>query len=39
LGFTLNPSSQIVSNTRSNDAFSFTGHANQNVADTVNGLN
>jgi RHS repeat-associated protein len=39
LGFTLNPASQIVSNTRSNDAFSFTGHANQNVADTINGLN
>jgi RHS repeat-associated protein len=39
VGFGHNPASQIVSNTRSNDAFSFTGHANQNVADTVNGLN
>lgn len=39
LGFTYNPASQIVANTRSNDAFSYTGMSNQNVTDTHNGLN
>jgi RHS repeat-associated protein len=29
----------MTSDTRSNDAYSFTGHANANVADTINGLN
>jgi len=39
LDFVQNPASQIVSNDRSNTGYSFTGHANANVADTVNGLN
>ncbi|HYI47840.1 MAG TPA: hypothetical protein VEX35_05175, partial [Allosphingosinicella sp.] len=39
LNFTHNPASQIASNTRSNDAFSFTGHANLNQVGTPNGLN
>jgi RHS repeat-associated protein len=39
LGFTLNPAGQIATNTRDNIAYSFTGHANVNRADTVNGLN
>lgn len=39
LGFSHNPASQIASNTRSNDNFSFTGLANVNVTDTINGLN
>ncbi|MDQ4088303.1 MAG: hypothetical protein M3177_09900, partial [Pseudomonadota bacterium] len=39
LGFGYNPASQIVSNTRSNDAYSFTGHVNENVTDNVNHLN
>lgn len=39
LGFGHNPASQIAQNSRSNDAFSFTGHANANIADTSNGLN
>ncbi len=39
LDFTLNPAGEIASNTRSNDAYSYTGHANTNVANTVNGLN
>jgi len=37
--FVQNPASQIVSNDRSNTGYSFTGHANANVVDTVNGLN
>jgi RHS repeat-associated protein len=39
LDFTYNPAGEIVTNTRSNDAYSFTGHANASVADTINGLN
>ena len=39
LDFSHNPASQIVTNDRSNNLYSFTGHANGNVADTVNGLN
>lgn len=39
LGFSYNPASQIVSNARSNDAYAFIGHANQNVTDAINGLN
>lgn len=34
-----NPAGQIAAGTRSNDAYSFTNLANQNVADTHNGLN
>src|SRR5439155_1812129 len=30
LGFTYNPASQIVTNTRSNDAYAWTGHYNLN---------
>ena len=39
LDFTYNPASQIVSNVRSNNGYSFTGHANVNAASTINGLN
>jgi len=39
LGFGYNPADQIVDDTRSNDAYSFTGLANQNVSDSHNGLN
>ena len=34
-----NPAGQIVSRTSSNDAYAFTGLANQNRTDTHNGLN
>jgi len=37
-GYSYNPASEIVSNTRSNDAYSFT-LANANVAGTADGLN
>jgi hypothetical protein len=37
-GYGYNPAGEIVSNTRSNDAYSFT-LANANVASTANGLN
>jgi len=39
LDFTYNPAGEIVANTRSNDAYSFTGHANANSANVINGLN
>lgn len=39
LGFSYNPMSQIVANTRSNDTYSFTAHANLNAAATHDGLN
>jgi len=39
LTFSYNPAGQIVGTTRSNDAYAYTGVANQNVADTHNGLN
>lgn len=39
LDFTLNPAGEIASTTRSNDAYAYTGHANANVATSVNGLN
>jgi RHS repeat-associated protein len=39
LGFSYNPASQISSNTRSNDAFAYTGHANVNRTEVSNGLN
>jgi len=34
-----NPAFQIVTETRSNDAFSFTANANTNIAYVANGLN
>jgi YD repeat-containing protein len=37
--FTHNPAGQITSRTASNDAYSYTGVANQNVTDSHNGLN
>ena len=37
-GYSYNPAGEIASNTRSNDAYSFT-LANANVASTANGLN
>jgi RHS repeat-associated protein len=37
-GYSYNPANEIVSNTRSNDAYSFT-LANANVASAANGLN
>jgi RHS repeat-associated protein len=39
LGFGYNPASQIASNTRSNDAYAWTGHYNLNRGYTANGLN
>ena len=39
LGFSYNPAGQIISTTRSNDAYAYTAHADQNVSDAVNGLN
>jgi hypothetical protein len=38
LGFSYNPASQIVSNTRSNDAFAWGRHYNFNRGYTANGL-
>ncbi|HYD11551.1 MAG TPA: RHS repeat-associated core domain-containing protein [Allosphingosinicella sp.] len=38
-GYSYNPAGEIVSNTRSNDAYSYTAHANANVTNSVNGLN
>lgn len=38
-GFSYNPASQIVTNTRSNDVYSYTSLTNANVTDTLNGLN
>lgn len=38
-GYTYNPAGEIASNSRSNDAFSFTSHSNSNVATSVNGRN
>ena len=37
--FAYNPASQIVTETRSNDAYSFTGNANTNTTTVTNGLN
>jgi RHS repeat-associated protein len=39
LGFGYNPASQIASNTRSNDAYAWTGHYNLNRGYVANGLN
>jgi RHS repeat-associated protein len=39
LGFSYNPASQIKQNTRSNDAYAWSGHYNVNRNYTSNGLN
>ncbi|MDP9414116.1 MAG: hypothetical protein M3Q08_08485 [Pseudomonadota bacterium] len=39
LDFSYNPASQIVSNSRSNDAYAFTGHTSGTIGETPNGLN
>ncbi|MEA3038616.1 MAG: hypothetical protein QOE79_1129 [Sphingomonadales bacterium] len=39
LGFSYNPASQIKQNTRSNDAYAWTGHYNVTRSYTSNGLN
>jgi RHS repeat-associated protein len=39
LGFSYNPASQIAQNTRSNDAYAWSGHYNLNRNYTANGLN
>jgi RHS repeat-associated protein len=39
LGFTRNPANQIISNTRSNDSYSFTALTNQDRTGTINGRN
>jgi YD repeat-containing protein len=39
LGFGYNPAGQIVSNSRDNNAYSFTGHVNGARTDTADGLN
>jgi RHS repeat-associated protein len=39
LDFGYNPADQIVSNTRSNDAFAFTGHSFGTTGSSANGLN
>jgi RHS repeat-associated protein len=39
LGFAYNPASQIVSNTRSNDLYAWTGHGSGTTSSTANGLN
>jgi hypothetical protein len=38
-GYSYNPAGEIASHTRSNDAYSYTGHANANVTTAVNGVN
>ena len=39
LGFTYNPASQVTSSTRSNNAYSWTGHGNGTTNSSTNGLN
>jgi RHS repeat-associated protein len=39
LTFAYNPASQIVSNTRSNDTYAWTGHGSGSTSSTANGLN
>lgn len=39
LGFTHNPASQIVSATRSNDLYTWTGHGSGTTSSTADGLN
>ncbi len=39
LTFSYNPAGQIVSNTRSNDSYAWTGHGSGTTSSTANGLN
>jgi hypothetical protein len=39
LGFSYNPASQIISNTRSNDSYAWTGHGSGTTSSPANGLN
>jgi RHS repeat-associated protein len=39
LGFSYNPASQIISNTRSNDVYAWSGHGNGTSSSPANGLN
>ncbi|HEY1606692.1 MAG TPA: RHS repeat-associated core domain-containing protein [Allosphingosinicella sp.] len=39
LGFSYNPASQIIQNTRSNDTYAWTSHGNGSTGSTTNGLN
>ncbi|MFC4726499.1 RHS repeat domain-containing protein [Glycocaulis abyssi] len=39
LAFTYNAAGQIASRTMANDIYAFTGHTNQDVTVTVDGLN
>jgi RHS repeat-associated protein len=39
LGFNYNPSGEIVSNTRSNDSYAWTGHGSGTSSTPANGLN
>ncbi|HEX6374083.1 MAG TPA: RHS repeat-associated core domain-containing protein, partial [Allosphingosinicella sp.] len=39
LGFAYNPAGQIVSSTRSNDLYAWTGHGSGSTSTTANGLN
>jgi RHS repeat-associated protein len=39
LGFSHNPASQIISNTRSNDTYAWTGHGSGTLSSPTNGLN
>lgn len=39
LSFSYNPASQIVGNTRSNDAYAWAGHGSGTTSSSVNGLN
>jgi RHS repeat-associated protein len=39
LGFSYNPASQIISNTRSNDTYAWTGHGSGTLSSPTNGLN
>jgi len=39
LGFSYNPSAQIISNTRSNDNYAYTARVNGGTTDPINGLN
>lgn len=39
LGFSYNPANQLIQNTRSNDAYAWTGHGEGSTNSTTNGLN
>lgn len=39
LTFAYNPAGQITSRTHNNDTYAFAGHANQDLTESVNGLN